>query len=78
VLRRQDFPEGTCRLNLRETLTPGQDGESDRSDRASPHLRDNAFVPEHWNDRLRSYPVALRHVDTTHHPRSKAMGGAQP
>src|SRR5262249_42930806 len=46
VLHRQDLPEGTGRLDPRETLGPGQDGEIDRGDRASPHPRDSAFVRE--------------------------------
>src|SRR5262245_31419019 len=49
VLRRNDLPEATCRLDPRETLSPGSGGEIERGDRASPHLRDNAFVPEDLN-----------------------------
>jgi hypothetical protein len=57
VLRRQDLPEGTCRLDPRETLGLGQGGEIDRVDSASPNLRDNAFVRENLNDWPRSYHV---------------------
>ena len=60
----------------REMLSPGQDGEIVRGNSASPHLRDNAFVPENLNDWLRSDHVGLRQVGTAHHPRSKAVGNA--
>jgi hypothetical protein len=38
---------GTCCLNPREELSPGQAAEIDRVYRAYPHLNDDAFVRDH-------------------------------
>jgi len=53
VLRRQGLFEGTWCLNPTERLSPGQRKEIDRVYAAYPHLNDDAFVHEHFEEWLR-------------------------
>jgi hypothetical protein len=62
---------GTRSPEPSETFGPGKDGEIDRGDRAAPHVRDNAFVPENPNGWLSSDHVGYRQVGTARHPRAK-------
>lgn len=52
ALRRQDLLRGVWCLNSRETLSPGQMAEIDRTLRAYPHLTDEAFVEENRDEWL--------------------------
>ncbi len=53
VLRRQGLLEGIWCLDRRVTLSPGQNEEIDRVNRAYPHLNDDEFVRQHLDKWLR-------------------------